>query len=228
MNGSQTPRLDEIQAALDEGDVDRVRRVLLEVEGRERRLLAEELGPEAFGRARSAASRGGRRGKLGRVLVLPGIMGSELDSVDAKGDADRIWLNYLRLIRGRIGDLELAADGSPALPGLHVRPAGVHRKTYLSMILELDTRWDVRPFPFDWREDIDKSADRLAAEVRAFGGGGPSTWWHIPWGDSSRADSSSVTRTSGARWTIRAGKAVVAASSCWGPRIAARSRSRSP
>ena len=173
MNASQTPRLDEIQAALDEGDVDRVRRVLLEVEGRERRLLAEELGPEAFGRARSAASRGGRRGKLGRVLVLPGIMGSELDSVDAKGDADRIWLNYLRLIRGRIGDLELAADGSPALPGLHVRPAGVHRKTYLSMILELDTRWHVRPFPFDWREDIDKSADRLAGEVRAFGGGGP-------------------------------------------------------
>ena len=173
MNASQTPRLDEIQTALDEGDVDRVRRVLLEVEGRERRLLAEELGSEAFGRARSAASRGGRRGKLGRVLVLPGIMGSELDSVDAKGDADRIWLNYLRLIRGRIGDLELAADGSPALPGLHVRPAGVHRKTYLSMILELDTRWDVRPFPFDWREDIDKSADRLAAEVRAFGGGGP-------------------------------------------------------
>ena len=135
--------------------------------------MPRELGPEAFGRARSAASRGGRRGKLGRVLVLPGIMGSELDSVDAKGDADRIWLNYLRLIRGRIGDLELAADGSPALPGLHVRPAGVHRKTYLSMILELDTRWDVRPFPFDWREDIDKSADRLAAEVRAFGGGGP-------------------------------------------------------
>ena len=117
MNASQTPRLDEIQTALDEGDVDRVRRVLLEVEGRERRLLAEELGSEAFGGARSAASRGGRRGKLGRVLVLPGIMGSELDSVDAKGDADRIWLNYLRLIRGRIGDLELAADGARRYPG---------------------------------------------------------------------------------------------------------------
>ena len=107
------------------------------------------------------------------MLVLPGIMGTELDSVDAKGDSDRIWLNYARLIGGRIGDLELAADGSPAVPGLHVRPAGVHRKTYLPMILELDTRWHVRPFPFDWREDIDKSADRLAGEVQAFGGGDP-------------------------------------------------------
>jgi len=173
MDGSETPRLDEIQAALDDGDIDRVRRVLLEVDGREKELLLEELGPDAFDRSRGAAARGGRGGKLGRVLVLPGIMGTELDSVDAKGDADRIWLNYPRLIGGRIGDLELAADGGPAVPGLHVRPAGVHRKTYLPMILELDTRWHVRPFPFDWREDIDKSADRLAGEVQAFGGGAP-------------------------------------------------------
>ena len=41
------------------------------------------------------------------------------------------------------------------------------------MILELDTRWHVRPFPYDWREDIDKSADRLAGEVQAFRGGEP-------------------------------------------------------
>ena len=173
VDGNETPRLDEIQAALDEGDIDRVRRVLLDVDGREQELLLEELGPDAFDRARGAAARGARGGKLGRVLVLPGIMGTELDSVDAKGDSDRIWLNYARLIGGRIGDLELAADGSPGVPGLHVRPAGVHRKTYLPMILELDTRWHVRPFPFDWREDIDKSADRLAGEVQAFGGGGP-------------------------------------------------------
>lgn len=173
VDGSETPRLDEIQEALDAGDIDRVRRLLLEVDGRDRDLLLEELGPDAFERARGAAARGGRRGKLGRVLVLPGIMGTELDSVDAKGDADRIWLNFARLIGGRIGDLELAADGSPAAPGLHVRPAGVHRKTYLPMILELDTRWHVQPFPFDWREDIDKSADRLAGEVQAFGGGEP-------------------------------------------------------
>ena len=123
--------------------------------------------------ARGAASRGRRRGKLGKVIVLPGIMGSELDSVDAKGDADRIWLNFPRLLGGRIRDLELAADGSPAPQGVHVRTAGLHRKTYLAMLLELDTRWIVRPFPFDWREDIDKSADRLAGEVQAFGGGDP-------------------------------------------------------
>ena len=173
MNGSETPQLDELQAALDRADLDRARRLVLRIEGREKDLLAEELGKEAFGRARNAAARGGRRGKLGRVIVLPGIMGTQLDAVDAKGDADRIWLNDLRLIRGRIGDLELTLDGGPAKPGLHVRPAGLHRKTYLPMLLELDTRWHVRPFPFDWREDIVKSADRMASEVEAFGGGDP-------------------------------------------------------
>ena len=173
VDGSETPQLDEIQASLDAGDIARVRRLLLEVDGEEKELLQQELGPDAFERARGAAARGGRRGKLGRVLVLPGIMGTELDSVDAKGDADRIWLNFARLIGGRIRDLELAADGSPATPGMHVRPAGVHRKTYLAMILELDTRWHVRPFPFDWREDIDRSADRLAGEVQAFADGAP-------------------------------------------------------
>ena len=173
MDRSETPRLDELQGALDAGDIDRVRRVLSRVEGREEQLLRDELGPAGFERVQQAATRRPRGSKLGRVLVLPGIMGTDLDSVDAKGDADRIWLHYWRLIKGRIGDLELKPDGSPAVPGLHVRPVGVHRKTYLPMILELDTRWDVRPFPFDWRESIDKSADRLAGEVQAFAGGEP-------------------------------------------------------
>ena len=100
-------------------------------------------------------------------------MGTELDSVDRKGDADRIWIDFVRLLAGRIGDLELTPEGEPAKAGVHVRPAGLHRKTYVPILLELDTRWHVRPFPFDWREDIDKSAARLDAEITAFGAGEP-------------------------------------------------------
>ena len=74
---------------------------------------------------RAARRRAGAgAGKLGKVLVLPGIMGTELDSVDRKGDSDRIWINFVRLIAGRIGDLELAPTGSPRSRGVHVRPAG--------------------------------------------------------------------------------------------------------
>jgi pimeloyl-ACP methyl ester carboxylesterase len=173
MSRRETPRLDELQAALDEGNVDGARRALLGLSEHERELLAEEMGWEALERARAAAARGRRRGKLGKVIVLPGIMGSDLDSVDRSGGKDRIWLNFARLILGRIGDLELAADGSPAKPGLNVRTAGVHRKTYVPLLMELDTRWHVQPFPFDWREDIDRSTDRLAREIEAFGRGDP-------------------------------------------------------
>jgi pimeloyl-ACP methyl ester carboxylesterase len=169
----ETPRLEELQAALDRGDLDTVRRILLELDPEEQRLLEQEMGYEAFERARGAAARGRRRGKLGKVLVLPGIMGTELDAVNRKGDSDRIWINFVRLIAGRIADLELNADGQSAHAGTHVRTAGVHRKTYVPLLMELDTRWHVRPFPFDWREDIDKAAARLDGEIRAFGAGEP-------------------------------------------------------
>jgi pimeloyl-ACP methyl ester carboxylesterase len=170
---SETPRIDELQEALDRADLDSVRRLLLQLDGEEERLLEEEMGADALARARGAAARGRRRGKLGKVLVLPGIMGTELDSVDRKGDVDRVWIHFVRLIGGRIGDLELTAAGEPARAGFLVRTAGLHRKTYLPLLMELDTRWHVRPFPFDWREDLDKSAARLDAEVKAFGGGDP-------------------------------------------------------
>ena len=173
MSSPETPRIDELQAALDRGDLDSVRRSLLTVDGREAELLEQGMGAEAFERARRAAARGRRRGKLGKVLVLPGIMGTELDSVDRTGDVDRIWIDFVRLLSGRIGDLELTPEGDPAPAGIHIRPAGLHQLTYVPILLELDTRWHVRPFPFDWREDIDKSAARLDAEIASFGAGEP-------------------------------------------------------
>jgi pimeloyl-ACP methyl ester carboxylesterase len=169
----QTPGLERLDAALAEGDMDRVRAALAELDARELQLLEQEIGTPALTRARRAAARSRRGARLGRVIVLPGVMGSLLDSVDGKGDADRIWINPIRLISGRIGDLRLTLEGEPAVDGMHVRPQGVYKKAYLPLLVELDTRWHVRPFPFDWREDIDRSAARLDGEVKAFGAGEP-------------------------------------------------------
>jgi pimeloyl-ACP methyl ester carboxylesterase len=170
---AKTPRLDGLQAALAAGDLDAARAILLELDGEERRLFELGMGSEPFERSRRAAARGRRRGKLGKVLVLPGIMGSELDSVDRSGDADRIWLKFVNLILGRIADFELTPEGEPAKAGIHIRTAGLHSTTYLPILMELDSRWHVRPFAFDWREDIDRSAVRLDAEIKAFGAGEP-------------------------------------------------------
>jgi pimeloyl-ACP methyl ester carboxylesterase len=168
-----TPRLERLQASLDAGDLDGVRRILLDLDGEEAELLEQELGRDAFERSRLAAARGRRGGKLGKVLVLPGIMGSELDAVDRTGAAHRVWIDFLKLIGGHVADLELTPEGEPARPGLQIRTAGVHRKTYVPLLMELDTRWHVRPFPFDWREDIERSAARLDGEIKAFGAGEP-------------------------------------------------------
>ena len=172
MTRTETPRLDRLQAALAAADLDAVRSILLELDGEERRLLEQGMGSEAFGRARRAAARGRRRGKLGKVLVLPGSWAPSSTRWTARW-SDRIWLNFVNLILGRLADFELTPEGEPAKAGVQIRPAGVHLPTYVPILLELDSRWQVRPFAFDWREDIDRSAARLDEEIRAFGAGEP-------------------------------------------------------
>jgi pimeloyl-ACP methyl ester carboxylesterase len=165
---TETPRLDRLQAELAEGDIDGARRALLELS----RTRSNSFG-RRWGRRRSS-------GPAARLREGDGAEAQEgqsraswarTDSVEL-GDSDRIWINFVRLISGRIGDLELTLEESQK-PGLHVRTAGVHRKTYVSILMELDTRWHVRPFAFDWREDIDRSAARLDGEIKAFGAGEP-------------------------------------------------------
>ena len=168
-----TPGVQRVQSAVVDGDIDGLRKALATLGQADQDLLRLELGSEAFDRARQTATRGPRGAKRGKVLVLPGIMGSLLDVVDKQGDADRIWLNPINLIRGRLEELALTPGGEPATPGTHVQTAGLFREFYIPLLIELDTHWQVRPFAYDWRESIDRSAARLEAEVRAFGNGDP-------------------------------------------------------
>ena len=63
--------------------------------------------------------------------------------------------------------------GLAPLPPPHtVRTASIW-PVYAHLLLELQTRWQTRPFPFDWRLDIDQSASALADLVRGWGGGEP-------------------------------------------------------
>jgi pimeloyl-ACP methyl ester carboxylesterase len=168
-----TPGLEALQQALADGDMDRVREALVSLDPEEQDLLRQELGDHAFERTRRSATRGKRGPKKGKVLVLPGIMGSLLDVLDAKGEADRIWLSPFNIIRGRFMELELTLDAEPKKKGTTVRTAGLYRSFYVPLLIELDTHWNVRPFAFDWREPIDRSAARLDGEIKAFGEGGP-------------------------------------------------------
>ena len=165
------PHLNLLQKAVAEGNMDAAREAIFALDDEEKTLLEAELGTTTVQLLlRTARKR--RRGKRGRVIVINGIMGALLDSVDAQGDADRVWVNFLRIIAGRIADLKLTLAGQPANPAVRIQLAGLHN-TYLPMLLELDADWHVLPFPFDWRIDLDKSAERLAAQISTWGHGEP-------------------------------------------------------
>ena len=112
-DSSRYPNLAQLDDALARGDLDDARQALLNLSVDERALLQDEMGGEALAASyRNARSR--RRGAgLGRVILLPGLMGSELDSVDEDGDSDHVWVNYWRILRGRLKDLRLSATGTP-------------------------------------------------------------------------------------------------------------------
>ena len=156
------------------------------------------MGHEAFARTRGTAARGARSGKLGKVLVLPGIMGTELDSVDRKGDSDRIWINFVRLIAGRIGDLELKADGSRRAGGRPRADRGRPSQDLSAAAVGARHALARAAFPASTgaRTSTRAQPDSTGRSRRS-APANPCTSSHTRWAASSRAASSSCSRTRG-------------------------------
>ncbi len=79
-------------------------------------------------------------GKRPIAVILPGIMGSNLD-VGGKS----VWINYGRFLFGGLGKLE-------AVPG-NVVASSVIATSYRKLADYLSDTYDVITFPFDWRLD---------------------------------------------------------------------------
>ena len=74
-----------------------------------------------------------------------------------------MWVNIPRLILGRISDLKLGPDGKrEANSSLEVQPTGLNKRYYAKAILLLRARWNVEPFAYDWRKDVDEASEGLA------------------------------------------------------------------
>jgi pimeloyl-ACP methyl ester carboxylesterase len=161
--------LADIARLVADGQVAAARERLRRLEPRERALLSEELGEGPLLRAERSAAVVSRGPKRGRVVLVPGMMGSLID-VRRNGAADRVWLSVPRLARGRFANLELGPDGATTLGGREVAIAGLH-PAYLPLILHLDQDWAVLPFAYDWRMSIDASADLLAWRIEEWARG---------------------------------------------------------
>jgi len=86
------------------------------------------------------------------VFLLPGIMGSHLAV-----DDNRIWLDPVDLVRGRLKWLDIDAD--------NVTPDSPLGRAYGDLIRYLRISHEVVPFDFDWRLSIRTEGSRLAGEI---------------------------------------------------------------
>ena len=85
------------------------------------------------------------------VLLLPGIMGSNLDH-----DNKVLWINYVSIISGGLSSLKTSNK---------LNPASLVATSYKKLAEELEANYDVVTFPFDWRLPLEDSAGILNRKV---------------------------------------------------------------
>ena len=86
------------------------------------------------------------------VIVLPGIMGSNLSVNDGV-----VWMDYLRLGRGGLADIGLDAK--------KVTATSLIGGSYKRLLAYLSATHEVVPFPYDWRVSVDVAAESLRVEL---------------------------------------------------------------
>jgi CHAT domain-containing protein len=85
------------------------------------------------------------------VLLLPGIMGSNLQNEDKL-----LWIKYSRIITGGLAGLKISKK---------LKPASLVSTSYKKIVQELADSYDVVTFPFDWRLPLEDSAAILNRKV---------------------------------------------------------------
>ena len=86
------------------------------------------------------------------VVLLPGIMGSNLTK-----NGKLVWINYLKFLGGEITTLDVKNNG--------VAASSLIKTSYKKLVDYLSPDYDVVTFPFDWRLQLNKSADLLKNKI---------------------------------------------------------------
>ena len=160
-------------ARLDSANAEEMARMLMRPSADEEKALRLHLGDRSYERLhRMALKRSVTRGKAkGNVVVIHGIMGAELSTVNRKGALEQVWVKVFRLARGWIDRLRLQADGiTPYNPDYDARATGIMKRYYGDILLSLSQNWNTRAFWFDWRKDLKFSADELHTQINSWFG----------------------------------------------------------
>ncbi|HYI17311.1 MAG TPA: hypothetical protein VD836_01315, partial [Solirubrobacteraceae bacterium] len=133
--------------------------------------LIEFLGPQRYARLRDLALRRGTSARpergLGNVVLIPGILGSELARLNSAGERRTIWPRASELAAGGMMNLRLGRDGraGPTASGA-IYARGIVTRHYGELLLTLAERWNVRAFWYDWRKDVRIAASELETRLR--------------------------------------------------------------
>jgi CHAT domain-containing protein/pimeloyl-ACP methyl ester carboxylesterase len=94
-------------------------------------------------------------GKRPIVILLPGIMGSNLSH-----DGQLVWINYFRFIGGRLSDLHFDEENNKK-----VTAPSLIKTSYRDLAEHLGGAYDVVTFPFDWRRQLNECAALLNDKI---------------------------------------------------------------
>ncbi len=178
-------RENEVIARFQAADAEELADLLIYPSEHDAAVLRDYLGPSKFRRLRRLALEGEtatgstrgivnllgsgsaetpqRQHSLGHVIVLPGLMGSELTVTRRGEDPFILWLHKWWIFRGYLDAIQLGQDGQTNEdPRTYVRATGAFNDFYGELILTLRKKRDVTVFPYDWRLSLAESAERLA------------------------------------------------------------------
>jgi pimeloyl-ACP methyl ester carboxylesterase len=120
------------------------------------RVLRVSFGDAQFERMQNLA-RNVAATPTGTVVLMPGILGSEL----YEGE-EQIWISPWNLIRGDFDQLQLDSAGDSIKS---IQTPNPLKKYYGEMALTLLQRWNVVAFPYDWRLDVRTIARQFKDKV---------------------------------------------------------------
>jgi pimeloyl-ACP methyl ester carboxylesterase len=159
---------------VEEAGTEEFARLLSRPSADEERALRAHFGDERYKRLHARALRRSVRGAAGalrgNVVLIHGIMGGEL-STHRGTSPDHVWARVWALLRGKVTELRLAADGRADFDAAaQVQATGIMKNAYGEALLALAHNWNTQAFWYDWRKDLTLSAAELSSKIDSWFG----------------------------------------------------------
>lgn len=140
--------------------------------GEDQETVTQLLGAETVAEIQAVSFAPPVPGPREEVVLIPGIMGSNLASI--RGVTTLLWINPLLFLQGNGRFLRLNAAGDEdEAPEVEVMPIGLEKLAYLKASLNFNRQVNLHEFPYDWRRPIEYNADVLRRSIDRWSAGDP-------------------------------------------------------